>query len=29
MKIADLDRRRQQDLRCVQPELAELLDYAG
>ena len=29
MKIADLDRRRQQDLRGVQPELAELLDYAG
>ena len=29
MKIADLDRRRQQDLRCVQPELAELLDYAS
>ena len=29
MKIADLDRRRQQDLRGVQPELAELLDYAS
>ena len=29
MKIADLDRRRQQNLRSVQPELAELLDYAS
>jgi len=29
MKIADLDRRRQQDLRSVQPELAELLEYVS
>lgn len=27
MKIADLDRKRQQNLRTVQPELADLLDY--
>ena len=27
MKIADLDRRREQDLRIVAPELAELLNY--
>ena len=27
MKIADLDRKRQQDLRDVEPELAALLDY--
>jgi hypothetical protein len=28
MKIADLDRKRDQDLRTVAPELAELLNYA-
>jgi MoaA/NifB/PqqE/SkfB family radical SAM enzyme len=28
MKIADLDRKRNQDLRTVAPELAELLNYA-
>jgi hypothetical protein len=28
MKIADLDRKRDQDLRVVAPELAELLNYA-
>ena len=27
MKIADLDRKRAQDLRTVAPELAELLNY--
>jgi MoaA/NifB/PqqE/SkfB family radical SAM enzyme len=27
MKIADLDRKREQDLRMVAPELAELLNY--
>jgi hypothetical protein len=27
MKIADLDRKRKQDLRTVAPELAELLNY--
>ena len=29
MKIADLDRKRQQDLRTVAPELAGLLNYGG
>jgi hypothetical protein len=29
MKIADLDRKRQQDLRTVEPEFAELIDYVG
>jgi hypothetical protein len=29
MKIADLDRKRQQDLRTVEPELAELIGYTG
>jgi len=29
MKIADLDRKRGQDLRLVQPEFAELIEYAG
>jgi len=29
MKIADLDRKRNQDLRTVEPELAQLIDYAG
>jgi hypothetical protein len=27
MKIADLDRRRNQDLQTVAPELAELIEY--
>ena len=29
MKVADLDRKRQQDLRTVEPEFAELIKYAG
>jgi hypothetical protein len=29
MKIADLDRKRNQDLRTVAPDLAELIDYRG
>jgi MoaA/NifB/PqqE/SkfB family radical SAM enzyme len=29
MKIADLDRKRGQDLRNVEPEFAKLIDYAG
>ena len=29
MKIADLDRKRNQDLRVVEPELAELIGYGG
>jgi MoaA/NifB/PqqE/SkfB family radical SAM enzyme len=29
MKIADLDRKRNQDLRNVEPEFAELIEYAG
>jgi len=29
MKIADLDRKRSQDLRTVAPELADLIDYHG
>jgi len=29
MKVADLDRKRNQDLRTVEPEFAELIDYAG
>jgi MoaA/NifB/PqqE/SkfB family radical SAM enzyme len=29
MKVADLDRKRQQDLRTVEPEFAELIEYAG
>jgi hypothetical protein len=29
MKIADLDRKRNQNLCEVQPELAELLEYNG
>jgi len=29
MKIADLDRRRGQDLRQAEPELAHLIDYPG
>jgi hypothetical protein len=27
MKIADLDRKRNQNLRTVEPELADLIDY--
>jgi hypothetical protein len=27
MKIADLDRKRQQDLNLVEPEFAQLIDY--
>jgi len=29
MKIADLDRKRGQDLRLIQPEFADLIEYAG
>jgi MoaA/NifB/PqqE/SkfB family radical SAM enzyme len=29
MKVADLDRKRQQDLRTAEPEFAELIEYAG
>jgi glutamate-1-semialdehyde 2,1-aminomutase len=29
MKIADLDRKRGQDLRVVEPEFADLIEYAG
>jgi len=29
MKIADLDRKREQDLRAVEPEFAELIEYQG
>ena len=29
MKIAELDRKRNQDFRTVEPEMAELIDYAG
>ena len=29
MKIADLDRKRGQDLRQVEPEFADLINYAG
>jgi MoaA/NifB/PqqE/SkfB family radical SAM enzyme len=29
MKIADLDRKREQDLRTVEPEFAELINYPG
>jgi hypothetical protein len=29
MRIADLDRKRKQDLRIVAPELAELINYNG
>jgi organic radical activating enzyme len=29
MKIADLDRKRQQDLRTVEPKFAELIEYGG
>jgi hypothetical protein len=29
MKIADLDRKRNQDLRAVAPEFAQLIEYTG
>jgi hypothetical protein len=29
MKVADLDRRRNQDLRTVEPDFAELINYQG
>jgi MoaA/NifB/PqqE/SkfB family radical SAM enzyme len=29
MRVADLDRKRQQNLEDVEPELAKLIDYAG
>jgi hypothetical protein len=29
MKVANLDRKRNQDLRTVEPEFAELIEYAG
>jgi hypothetical protein len=29
MKIADLDRKRQQDLRITEPEFAKLIEYTG
>jgi hypothetical protein len=29
MRVADLDRKRQQDLRTVEPEFAKLIEYAG
>jgi MoaA/NifB/PqqE/SkfB family radical SAM enzyme len=29
MKVADLDRKRQQNLAEIQPEFAQLIDYAG
>jgi hypothetical protein len=29
MKIADLDRKRNQDLRTVAPEFAQIMEYAG
>jgi hypothetical protein len=29
MKVADLDRKRQQNLVAVEPEFAQLIDYAG
>jgi hypothetical protein len=29
MKIADLDRKRNQDLRTVAPEFAQLIEYTG
>jgi len=28
-EVGNLDRRREQDLRTVQPEFANLIDYAG
>jgi hypothetical protein len=29
MKIADLDRKRNQNLSLVEPDFAKLIDYAG
>ena len=29
MRVADLDRRRQQDLRAVEPEFAQVIEYNG
>lgn len=29
MKVADLDRKRQQNLAIVESEFAKLIDYAG
>jgi hypothetical protein len=29
MKVADLDRKRQQNLAVVEPEFAQLINYAG
>jgi hypothetical protein len=29
MRVADLDRKRQQNLADVEPEFAQLIDYAG
>ena len=29
MKVADVDNRRQQDLRTHHPELADAIDYEG
>jgi hypothetical protein len=29
MKIADLDRKRNQNLRDTEPEFADLIDYAS
>jgi organic radical activating enzyme len=29
MKVADLDRKRQQNMAMIQPEFAKLIDYAG
>jgi hypothetical protein len=29
MKVADLDRKRQQNLATVEPEFAQLIEYAG
>jgi hypothetical protein len=29
MKVADLDRKRQQNLAVVQPEFAKIIEYIG
>jgi hypothetical protein len=29
MKVADVDRRREQDLRTHHPELAQAIEYGG
>ena len=29
MKVADLDRKRQQNFAQFEPEMAQLIDYAG